>query len=294
MKYSKSRPQSTQLTLVISMASLAFIIALFFQLFFSVKSWGDEIKSQMKIYVYLSDSLQTTDLAASITYFKSRPYLGQKDLKPDLEFKSKAQIAGDFLKSSQEDYQTLLGEENPFKNCLILGIKDEFKNEDSFKKIVAELQSRPDVYEVTYPNTFLGSLLSKIEAVGYVGIVLILLLILFVYIQLANNIRLHIHGNRVLIKTMQLLGSTNGFIRKPYLLNSLFVGFLGGLIGFLLADGAFYYFSTSIPEVSSLFFDINNQISLVIVCVGFCTLFSLVASFFSISTYLKIQHTNLF
>jgi len=293
MKYSKSRPQSTQLTLVMSMASLAFILAIFFQLFVSVKTWGDEIKSQMKVYVYLSDSLNTSDLASTITYFKSRPYLNQKDLKPELEFKSKAQIAAEFLKSSQEDYQALLGEENPF-NCLILGVKDEFKNEASFKKIVAEIQSRPEVYEVTYPNTFLGSLLGKIKAVGYVGIILIALLGLFVYIQLANNIRLHIHGNRVLIKTMQLLGSTNGFISKPYLLNALFVGFLGGLIGFLLADGAFYYFSTSIPEISSLFFDVNNQVLLAGVCIGFCTLFSFVASFFSISSYLKIQHTNLF
>lgn len=294
MKYAKSRPQSTQLTLVMSMASLAFLVALFFQLFVSVKSWGDEIKSQMKVYVYLSDSLQTSDLASTISYFKSRPYLGQKDLKPELEFKSKAQIASEFLKSSQEDYQSLLGEENPFKNCLILGIKEEYKNEDSFKKIVSEIQARPDVYEVTYPNTFIGSLLGKIRAVGYVGLTLIVLLVLFVYIQLANNIRLHIHGNRVLIKTMQLLGSTNGFIQKPYLLNALFVGFLGGLIGFLLADVAFYYFSTSIPEIADLFFNVNNQVQLATVCIGFCSLFSLIASYFSISTYLKIQHTNLF
>ena len=117
---------------------------------------------------------------------------------------------------------------------------------------------------------------------------------LFIYLQLANSIRLHIHGNRVLIKTMQLLGSTNGFIQKPYLLNAVLVGFLGGFIGFVLADGAFYYFSTSIPEIKSVFFDQSNQVQLVLVCVGFCTLFSLVASFFSLSKYLKIQHTNLF
>jgi cell division transport system permease protein len=245
MKYSKSRPQSTQLTLVISMASLSFILALFFQLFVSVKSWGDEIKSQMKVYVYLSDSLSTSDLATTITYFKTRPYLGRNELKPELEFKSKAQIASEFLKSSQEDYQTLLGEENPFKNCLILGIKEEYKNEAAFKKIVTEIQTRPEVYEVTYPNTFIGSLLSKIKAVGYVGLLLIVILVLFVYVQLANNIRLHIHGNRVLIKTMQLLGSTNGFIQKPYLLNSLLVGFLGGLMGFVLADGALFFYVNS-------------------------------------------------
>jgi cell division transport system permease protein len=294
MKYSKSRPQSSQLTLVISMASLAFIIALFFQLFVSVKTWGDEIKSQMKVYVYLNDSLQTTDLASTINYFKLRPYLAQKDLKPELEFKSKSQIATEFLKSSQEDYRTLLGDENPFKNCLILGIKEEFKNEASFKKIVSEIQTRPGVYEVSYPNTFIGSLLGKIQAVGYVGITLIVLLALFIYIQLANNIRLHIHGNRVLIKSMQLLGSTNGFIQKPYLLDALLVGFVGGFIGYILANGAFYYFSTSIPEITALFFKLQNQLQLVLVCVGFCTLFSVLASYVSITKYLKIQHTNLF
>lgn len=276
------------------MTSLAFIIALFFQLFISVKSWGDEIKSQMKIYVYLSDSLNTSDLANSIAYFKSRPYLSKKELKPELEFKSKAQIASEFLKSSQEDYHALLGEENPFKNCIILGISDEYKNESSYKKIVSEIQTRPEVYEVTYPNTFLGTLLSKIKAIAYIGVLVISLLILFIYVQLANNIRLHIHGNRVLIKTMQLLGSTNGFIQKPYLLNSLLVGSVGGLIGFVLADVAFYYFSTSIPEINSVFFEMANQIQLFNVCVGFCTLFSLIASFLSLSKYLKIQHTNLF
>jgi cell division transport system permease protein len=67
-------------------------------------------------------------------------------------------------------------------------------------------------------------------------------LTLFIYLQLANSIRLHIHGNRVLIKTMQLLGSTNGFIQKPYLINAILVGFLGGFIGFVLADGAFTIF----------------------------------------------------
>lgn len=294
MKLYKSRPQSTQLTLVVSMASLAFIIALFFQLFVSIKNWGDEIKSEMKIYVYLSDSLATTDLASSLAYYKTRPYIATKDAKPEIQFKSKSVIASEFLKSSKEDYQSLLGEENPFKNCLILGINEIYKNEDSFKKIAAEIQSRPEVYEVTYPQSFLGSVLGKMKALSYFIIGLIVLLSLFIYLQLANSIRLHIHGNRVLIKTMQLLGSTNAFIQKPYLLNALLVGFVGGFLGFVLADGVFYYFSTSIPELGNLFFESGAQLKLVTVCTGFCTLFSLTASFFSLNKYLKIQHTNLF
>jgi cell division transport system permease protein len=274
MKYYKNRPQSTQLTLVVSMASLAFIIALFFQLFVSIKNWGDEIKSEMKIYVYLNDSLSTTDLASSLVYYKSRPYIAFKDAKPEIQFKSKNVIASEFLKSSKEDYQTLLGDENPFRNCLIIGINETYKNETSFQKIAAEIQARPEVYEVTYPQSFLGSILGKMKAVGYFAIGLITLLSLFIYLQLANSIRLHIHGNRVIIKSMQLLGSTNGFIQKPYLLTALYVGFWGGLLGLLVADAVFYYFSNSIPEVEKLFFESGAQLKLVIVCLGFCTIFS--------------------
>ena len=123
MKTNKVKPNAINQLLVISIASMAFISCLFFELFFGISTWGQEVKSQMKVYVYLSDSLQTTDLASTINYFKSRPYLAQKDLKPELEFKSKSQIATEFLKSSQEDYQTLLGDENPFKNCLISPIQ---------------------------------------------------------------------------------------------------------------------------------------------------------------------------
>ena len=293
MKYSKSRPQSTQVTLVISMASLAFIVALFFQLFVSVKSWGDEIKSQMKVYVYLSDSLQTADLANTITYFKSRPYLGVKELKPELEFKSKAQIASEFLKSSQEDYQTLLGEENPFKNCLILGIKEEFKNEAAFKKIVAEIQARPEVYEVTYPSNVFSSIVPKIKLITSIVSVIVLILCVWIYLQLSNYVKLQIHSNRMIIKSMQLLGSTNSFIFKPYLINSLLIGLIGGLIGYTLINGLVYYTTSQIPEINYLAFDAMNQFTLISSLLLFCVLFSLISTYISLNKYTRISHVNI-
>ena len=96
------------------------------------------------------------------------------------------------------------------------------------------------------------------------------------------------------IKTMQLLGSTNAFIRKPYLLNSLVLGLLGGGLGYLISNGVFYYFIQSLPETSFLFFDVNNQFKLFMLAVLSSSLFSVISTYFSLNRYLKIQHTNLF
>ncbi|RXK52251.1 cell division protein FtsX [Aquirufa rosea] len=294
MKYSKAKPSSTNMLLIFSISSLAFIICVFFQVFVGIKSWGDDIKSQMKMYVYMEDSLSSQQLIDSYKLLSKKNYVLSAGNKKQITYVSKEKIATDFLKSSHENYQDLLGEENPFKNLFILSISDEYKSVNSFKKIAAELKAFPGVYEITYPNAFLDSFLSKIKHVGWIIMVFIILLSALVYLQLSNYIRLNIHSNRVLIKTMQLLGSTNAFIRKPYLLNALLIGLLGGGLGYLISNGVFYYFIQSLPETSFLFFDLNNQFQLFLLAVLSSCLFSVISTYFSLNRYLKIQHTNLF
>ncbi|CAM3286012.1 cell division protein FtsX [Aquirufa ecclesiirivi] len=294
MKYSKAKPSSTNILLIFSISSLAFIICVFFQLFVGIKSWGDDIKSQMKMYVYMEDSLTSQQLVESFKLLSKKPYIETVGTKKEISFVSKDKIAADFLKSNHENYQDLLGEDNPFKNLFVLSISDEHKSGNSFKKIADELKAFPGVYEISYPNAFLDSFLSKIKHVGWIILVFIILLSGFIYLQVSNYIRLHIHSNRVLIKTMQLLGSTNSFIRKPYLLNSLVLGLLGGGLGYVISNGVFYYFIQSLPETGFLFFDVSNQLKLFLLAVLSSSLFSLISTFFSLNRYLKIQHTNLF
>ncbi|AWL09275.1 FtsX-like permease family protein [Aquirufa nivalisilvae] len=294
MKYSKAKPSSTNVLLIFSISSLAFIICVFFQLFVGIKSWGDDIKSQMKMYVYMEDSLSSQQLIESYKMLAKKPFIQTLGVKKDVSFVSKDKIASDFLKSNHENYQDLLGEDNPFKNLFILSIAEEYKSGKSFEKIASELKNFPGVYEVTYPNTFLDSFLSKIKHVGWIILVFIIILSGFVYLQLSNYIRLNIHSNRVLIKTMQLLGSTNAFIRKPYLLNSLLLGLLGGGLGYLVSNGVFYYFIQNLPETGFLFFDVSNQLKLFLLAVLSSSLFSVISTYFSLNRYLKIQHTNLF
>ena len=293
MKSNKQTTIRKNSTLIVSIASLAFIISLFFQIILGASKWKNDITSQMKIYIYLEDSLNVNQINALVYKFKRAPYLNKIDGKSDIEFKSKNKTASEFIIKNKENYEDLLGENNPFKNLLIVGISDEFKNEAKLNILAKDISKINGVYEVTFPNRYVSILIEKINQISSFLLFIMLCVCVFVYLQISNFVKLNIHSNRIIIKSMQLLGSTNNYIRKPYLIDSLIHGLLGGTIGTLISYLLIYYFSNSIPELKELVNESNMQILSFFICTLFCCLFSLIATVFSLNLKLKTSISNL-
>ena len=293
MKSNKQTTIRKNSTLIVSIASLAFIISLFFQIILGASKWKNDITSQMKIYIYLEDSLNVNQINALIYKFKRAPYLNKIDGKSDIEFKSKNKTASEFIIKNKENYEDLLGENNPFKNLLIVGISDEFKNEAKLNILAKDISKINGVYEVTFPNRYVSILIEKINQISSFLLFIMFSVSVFVYLQISNFVKINIHSNRILIKSMQLLGSTNNYIRKPYLIDSLIHGLLGGTIGTLISYLLIYYFSNSIPELKELVNESNMQILSFFICTLFCCLFSLIATVFSLNLKLKTSISNL-
>jgi cell division protein FtsX len=119
MKSNKQRFIKKNSTLILSIASLAFIISLFFQIILGASKWKNEITSQMKMYIYLEDSVSVSRINDLVLKFKKMPYLNKFNGKSDIEFKSKNKTADEFNTKNSENFEDLLGENNPFKNLLI-------------------------------------------------------------------------------------------------------------------------------------------------------------------------------
>jgi cell division transport system permease protein len=293
MKSNKQTTIRKNSTLIVSIASLAFIISLFFQIILGASKWKNDITSQMKIYIYLEDSLNVNQINALVYKFKRAPYLNKIDGKSDIEFKSKNKTASEFIIKNKENYEDLLGENNPFKNLLIVGISDEFKNEAKLNILAKDISKINGVYEVTFPNRYVSILIEKINQISSFLLFIMFSVSVFVYLQISNFVKINIHSSRILIKSMQLLGSTNNYIRKPYLIDSLIHGLLGGTIGTLISYLLIYYFSNSIPELKELVNESNMQILSFFICTLFCCLFSLIATVFSLNLKLKTSISNL-
>lgn len=293
MKSNNQKTIRKNSTLIISIASLAFIISLFFQLILGASKWKNDITSQMKMFIYLEDSLDVNQIKTLVLQFQKMPYLNKINGKSDIEFKSKNKTANEFSFKNNEDFEDLLGDNNPFKNLLIIGIIDEFKNETEFNILSKNLSKIDGVHEVTFPNRYVSTLIKKINQISYFLFFILFSVCVFVYLQISNFVKINIHANRILIKSMQLLGSTNNYIRKPYLIASLIQGIIGGTIGALMAYVLIYYFSNSIPELKGMIEENNMQLLSFVICALFCCLFSLIATIFSLNSKLKTSISNL-
>ena len=293
MKSNKQKTHLKKSPIVISIASLAFIISLFFQLILGASKWKNEITSQMKIYIYLEDSLDIKGINSLVLQLKKMPNLNRINGKSDIQFKSKNKTASEFLSKNSENFEDLLGENNPFKNLLIIGISDDNKTEYEFNKLAKNLTKLEGVYEVTFPNRYMAILTRKIDQISYFLLFITLSVSIFVYLQISNFVKINIHSNRILIKSMQLLGSTNHYIRKPYLIEAALQGLIGGTIGALLSYLLILYFSNSISEFKGLLDENRMQIITFLISTLFCSLFSLIATVFSINSKLKTSISNL-
>lgn len=289
MKNNTIKSTSINSMMIASISGLSFIIGLFFVLLTGANYWGDHLKKQMNIYVYFDDSLTVNEINATILLMKRSNYVNSKDV----QFVSKEKTARDFLASSHENYEELLGDVNPFKNLVILGIQDSVKSNLKLNQLATKFKSINGVYDVSYPTNFLLTLSPKIKVISSIISILSLLLIFWIYLQLSNYVRLNIHANRLLIKSMQLLGSTNGFILKPYILNALLIGVIGSIIGYLLINILLYFVTMQIPEIQSIYLEVSNQIQLFSANIIFCVLFCLISTIIAVNKYLKTSQINL-
>lgn len=289
MKYNKVKSSSTSSMMIAAIAGLSFIMGLFYFLFLGANSWGNHLNSQIKVYVYLDDSLNKSQINETIYKLKLDTFINKTDVK----FVSKEQTAKDFLASSHENYEELLGDMNPFKNLIILGINDSYLSTSSVNSLVRKIKLMPGIFDVSYPSSILFDLTPKIKLITSIVLLLMIILSLWIYFQFLGFVKLQIHSNRILIKSMQLLGSTNNFIQKPFLTKSLRFGIIGSILGILLINGLAFLITLQIPEIQIIIFNLNVQLIFLVSNLIFSLIFSIISTFWVLNNYLKSSLTNL-
>ncbi len=293
MKYSKTKPHSTGALLIFSLTLLMILLSVFVQIFLGFGNISSQLKDEIKLYVYLEDSVAVSNKDSVINAFALKK-LSAAGNTNSIQISTKDQIAKEFLQSNHEDYQGLLGDENPFKNLITVSLDEKFKVKAKLDSIVTKLTNTAGVYEVTYPSSYLSVLISKTKQISLILIIISGFILFITYFQILNYIRLVIHANRTIIKSMQLLGSTDSYIRKPYFLDILKNVLISSLLGVVVLTGIYFYIGNNVPELNAYLF--SNENILMVFGYSFVVLliFSLFSTYFSLNRYLKIQRTNLF
>jgi cell division transport system permease protein len=221
----------------------------------------------------------------------------QKELNANPAIKSsvyvnKEMAARNLTNDLGEDFVNFLGY-NPLLSTIDVYLKADYANNKSIDALKANIAKNPIVKEVIYQSSLIDMVNKNINTIGLIilGFAAILLIISIALIN--NTIRLAIYSQRFLIKSMQLVGATRNFIRKPFILIAALHGLIAAFIAILILLGILFYAQKEIPEMIIL----RNYTEFGIILaslVGVGVFITAISTSFAVSKYLNLKIYDLY
>lgn len=282
------------LMMVFSLTIALFMIGVCGLLTIEAKKLTQIVKQNLEIQAYLEKDLTPQQRDSIQKTLAQKSYVARSEAgQPMLRFVSKDEAAQKFIKETREDFKELLLNENPLRDAYMIKVKEEFFEEAQLQRIKADLAKTKGVFEVTYIENFADDVNRNVGKIYLIlsGFVLLLLLVIVVLVN--NTIRLAFYSQRMLIRSMQLVGATNGFIRRPYLRTASIQGLMGGILAcvllYLLQQAAVY----QVPEMSNLL----DNTKFAILCIALVLLgvaIGLACTFRSVERYMSVALDDLY
>ena len=284
--FSKTRLRSSYLTLVVSVSLVLFLLGILGLVLINAKGLSDYFRESLSFWVMLDDDAREADIRLlqkdldAKTYVKSTEYVS----KDEAAVKMKEELGEDFI--------SFLGD-NPLPPSIDVYLVSDYTSPDSVAKIEKYILEYPFVKEVYYQESLLYLINENVNKISVFLLVISLFLFLIALTIINNTIRLSIYSKRFIIRTMQLVGATRSFIRRPFLVQSAFHGFLAALISMILLMGLLYMIE---KEFFMMFtFESTNLLillGLAIIITGI--LINIVSTWFSVNRYLSISEDKLY
>ena len=285
-KYSNRRLKSSFVTTVVSISLVLFMLGLLGMILLHAKKLSNYVKENISLSVILSEDVKE----AKIIEFQKK--LDITDYVKSTEYITKEQAAEDLSRELGEDFIEFLGY-NPLSPTIDLHLKANYANTDSIQKIEKEILANKYVKEVFYQKSLVHLVNDNLRKISYVILGFSVLLLLIAIALINNTIRLSVYARRFLIKSMQLIGATQGYIRRPFVILSIIHGLVSSLIAILLLTGILYLTQTEIPEIIKLQ-DYKIFLSLFVIMIFLGIFFTGISTFFAVRKYLKINNDKIY
>ncbi len=228
-----------------------FIVGLFGIILIQASSLTKMIRENIEIQVFLDKGLSQKQLADLRKNLSERPFVLHTEDSVYLRFISDKEAAETFIENTGEDFTKFL-EDNPLRDSYVFSVSEEFQSSEQLALIAKELESQPGVFEISYMTDLVDSINKNLFKVSLIMGGFILILIVTVIMLINNTIRLALFSQRFLIRSMQLVGATRGFIRKPFLIRAFFFGVLAGVLASEIPFALLAYTEGEIEGIASL------------------------------------------
>ena len=280
-KFNKRRLISTYFSVVVSITLVLFLTGVLGLLLINSKKVADHFKEQIVMTIYVKDSAKEVELK------QLQKTLRLNSATKKVNYVSKEDASKIHANEIGEDFMEFLGY-NPLLNSIDVYFKAPFLNPVMVSKLSKDISLYSYVSEVVYDRPLLELLDQNIKKITF-GMVLASSLFVLVAVLLINSsIRLSIYSKRLIIKTMQLVGATKSFIRRPFIKIHLMMSTLGSIIAMLGMVLVIYEIQKRFPELQIF----ENPLEPVLVFVGVFLLglgITSISTFFATQRYLNLK-----
>ena len=252
----------------------------------SAYSLSNYVKENIKFSLLLSDETSVGEAKAlqldlgRYDFIRSKDYISREDA-------AKEQAIA--LGADPEDF---LGH-NPYTASIEISLKSNYANSDSIKWIEKQLKLKPKVLDVVYQEEILDVVNQNTNKICLVLLVIAFFMTMISVSLITNTVRLSIYSRRFVIHTMKLVGASWSFIRRPFLIQSLWIGLIAAVVANVMLVCAAYALYQFDPDLKEFI----TPLMLVIVCASvfmFGIIITLCSSYFSVNRYLKLKDKDLY
>ena len=278
--------RTTYISTIISTSLVLFLLGLLAITLINANSLSRYVKENIGFSIYLNEGINAQQLQTLQQTLQGKAYTNR------LEYTSKAEAAKLMEEELGEDFVDFLGY-NPLMASLDLYLTADYAVPSRISEIENELQRSPIVKEVIVQKDLIAEVNENINKIGLVLLVFSILLLIVVIALINNTIRLSIYSKRFLIKTMQLVGATSGFIRRPFVSRGILNGLISSVIAILLLLAVIYSIRQNLPE----FIDLQNfnvYLGLFALVVLMGILISWISTALAVRKFLRIQSGDLY
>ena len=242
---SRRRVAGSYLMSLMSIALVLFLLGVFALLMMHAQKLSNHLRENIGFEVVMNSNVKESNI------LKLQKELDAMPAVKSTEYITKDEAMHRLSDDLGEDFMQWLGnEENPLLPSIDVRFNAAWANNDSIVAIQKQLEKNTDVKEIYYQKSLVGVINQNVRRIG-IGLMAASLILLIIAITLIRNtIRLSIYSKRFLVRSMQLVGATPAYIRRPFIRSGILQGFFGALLADLLLALLLYGLNRRLPELA--------------------------------------------
>lgn len=290
--FNKRRLRSSNITVVISIALVLFLLGLMGLILINAQKYSDYIKEQLVVNAYFDENYDAKD-SVKIVKREAEAFKKIQGLTPvkRATYISR-EMAAQEAKKSMGIESSALFEENIFPSSVEIALRPEYVDPVKIDEAIKQIKATPGIVDVKNNSTLMVEVYNNLNNIlkWILGFSILFLILAVVLIN--NSIRLKIFSKRFIIKTMQLVGAKRRFILKPFIKEAVILGIIGAVLGLAVLFGAWYYFIT---EIGTPFAQDNNQLIILVVAIFLLgVLITVISTIFATWRFLRSNVDDLY